>query len=320
VLTITAQEEPRQGSRQKPRLLPAATKLLSEKSASATFFQFNYRSFCMSASRTGRPSRKPLRNLRIASFAILGSLTLGLAHADSTAELDDAAARLQYAFYTADARHLEEVLTLVDRLQMPSNLAAMKDYYAAYGQWKLAQLYSDDSVRSGVTGGTRAAASKAAQACIKRSEEAFKLEPRMDEAYAINAVCSAFGPGLRLTDRPAFSGCARSRPMRTAQQFGADNPRVMLIEAICLGGNDAAASTAMFDKLREALLAFESAAPSRPGKPDWGQAEALVLLGQSYLKRGDSLAARDAIERALVLAPDYRKAQELLQPAATRPR
>jgi Tfp pilus assembly protein PilF len=45
----------------------------------------------------------------------------------------------------------------------------------------------------------------------------------------------------------------------------------------------------------------------------------LVLLGQSYLQKGDSLAARDAIERALVLAPDYRKAQELLQPAATRP-
>jgi tetratricopeptide (TPR) repeat protein len=258
--------------------------------------------------------------LRTASFAIVGSLALGLAQADATAELDDAAARLQYAFYTADARHLEEVLALVDRMQIPSTLTAMKDYYAAYGQWKLAQLYSDDSVRGTVAGGARAAASKAAQACVKRSEEAFKLEPRMDEAYAINAVCAAFGPGLRLLDRPAFSGCARSKPMRTAQQLGADNPRVMLIEAICLGGNDAAASTAMFDKLRDALLAFESAAPSRPGQPDWGQAEALVLLGQSYLKRGDSLAARDAIERALVLAPDYRKAQELLQPAATRPR
>lgn len=274
----------------------------------------------MSAPRSGRPSRKPHRTLRSASFAIVGLLALGLAHADATAELDDAAARLQYAFYTADTRHLEEVLSLLDRLEIASNLAAMKEYYAAYGQWKLAQLYSDDSIRSGGTGGARAAASKAAQTCIKRSEEAFKLEPRMDEAYAINAVCSAYGPVLRLADRPAFSGCARSKPMRTAQQLGSGNPRVMLIEAICLGGNDAAASTAMFDKLREALLAFESAAPSRPGKPDWGQAEALVLLGQSYLKRGDSLAARDAIERALVLAPDYRKAQELLQPAATRPR
>jgi hypothetical protein len=37
VLTITAHDQ-LLGSRQKSRLLPAATKLLSEKSASATFF------------------------------------------------------------------------------------------------------------------------------------------------------------------------------------------------------------------------------------------------------------------------------------------
>jgi hypothetical protein len=38
-LTITCRSDWLRGSRQKPRLLPAATKPLSEKSASATFFQ-----------------------------------------------------------------------------------------------------------------------------------------------------------------------------------------------------------------------------------------------------------------------------------------
>ena len=56
------------------------------------------------------------------------------------------------------------------------------------------------------------------------------------------------------------------------------------------------------------------------GKPDWGHAEALTLLGGSYLTSGDPVAARDALERALVIAPDYREAQELLQTAAARPR
>jgi hypothetical protein len=32
------------------------------------------------------------------------------------------------------------------------------------------------------------------------------------------------------------------------------------------------------------------------------------------------VAARDVLERALVLAPDYRQAQKLLQTAANRPR
>ena len=44
------------------------------------------------------------------------------------------------------------------------------------------------------------------------------------------------------------------------------------------------------------------------------------MLGESYLQRGDPVAARDALERALVLAPDYRQAHKLLQTAATRPR
>lgn len=251
--------------------------------------------------------------------AVAGCWALMTAQADSVDELDDAAARLQYAFYTADARDLVEILSLIDRLDAPATLAPMKAYYAAYGNWKLAQVYSDESARGGANASAaRSAAGKAAQACVKHSAAAIKADARLDEAYAIDAVCASFGAGLNPLGQPSFGDCSRSKVLRTAQQIAPDNPRIMLIEAICLGGGDAGGG-ALFDKLRETIRAFESAPPSRPGKPDWGQAEALVLLGQSYLQKGDSLAARDAIERALVLAPDYRKAQELLQPAATRP-
>jgi tetratricopeptide (TPR) repeat protein len=259
--------------------------------------------------------------VRRIALAIVACFALPVAHADAVAELDDAAARLQYAFYTGDARDLEEVLALLDRLEASATLLPMKEYYSAYGNWKLAQLHAQESTRgSAGASASRSAAGKAAQACVKHSEAAIKGDARLDEAHAINAVCASFGTGLNPLGQPSFGGCARSKALRTAQQIAPDNPRIMLIEAICLGGSDAAAATASFDKLRDTIRAFEAAAPSRPGRPDWGQAEALVLLGQSYLQRGDSLAARDAIERALVLAPDYRKAQELLHPAATRPR
>ena len=79
------------------------------------------------------------------------------------------------------------------------------------------------------------------------------------------------------------------------------------------------AETAL-ERWRTVVAKFEAAPPSQPGKPDWGHAEALTLLGQSYLKRGEMVAARDVLERALVLAPDYRQAQKLLQTAANRPR
>jgi hypothetical protein len=39
--------------------------------------------------------------------------------------------------------------------------------------------------------------------------------------------------------------------------------------------------------------------------PEWGEAEALARLGEIALQRGEPRVARDFIERALLLAPDY---------------
>jgi Tfp pilus assembly protein PilF len=107
--------------------------------------------------------------------------------------------------------------------------------------------------------------------------------------------------------------------MRSALQLDPDNPRVQLVECLCLVNSDTDRSTVVFEKLQSMVEAFETSPPSRPGQPDWGHAEALTLLGAQYLQRGDPLAARDALERALVIAPDFREAQNLLQTAATRP-
>lgn len=260
-------------------------------------------------------SRQVLRKLQaVVPLGLAFGLSALRVHADATSELDDAAARSQYAFYIADTRGLEEVVGLIERLEVPTTLVPMKEYYAAYASWKLAQLYADETVRSAGESGMRGQAGKAAQNCVRHIDSALKRDPRMSEAHAINAICSALAPGLALT------GCARSKALRTALELEPDNPRIRLIEMLCSSEKDSASSAEQIEKLRALVTAFESAPPSKPGKPDWGQAEALVLLGQSYLQRGDPLAARDAIERALVIAPDYRKAQELLQAAATRPK
>lgn len=230
--------------------------------------------------------------------------------ADAISDLDDAAARAQYAFYTADIRTLEGILGLIERLQVPPALAVMKEYYGAFASWKLAQLYTEEAGDKPVI---RASLGKAAQDCQRHAKAALQLDPRFGEALAIDAICAAIVPGLKQTS------CARSKVLRTAQELEPTNPRIKLIEVMCFE-NTEAASAAYVQKLRATVDAFATAAPSRPGKPDWGQAEALLLLGQNYLQRGDLVAARDAIEHALVIAPDYRRAQELLETAATRPR
>jgi tetratricopeptide (TPR) repeat protein len=234
--------------------------------------------------------------------------------AGTTAEFDDAVARLQFAFYTADTRSLEEMLTVLGNFEVDASLAAAKSYQLAYGNWKLAQLYReppDERPRPNA----KSSATKAAKACVQYARETIAKDPRIADAYAIEAVCDSY---------PAHSiglgvnGCSRSKSMRTALTLGAENPRVHFINAVC--APEVEGDPGVVDRWRTVVAKFEAAPPSQPGKPDWGHAEALALLGESYLQRGEMVAARDVLERALVLAPDYRQAQKLLQTAATRPR
>jgi tetratricopeptide (TPR) repeat protein len=234
--------------------------------------------------------------------------------AGTTAEFDDAVARLQFAFYTADTRSLEEMLTVLGNFEVDASLAAAKSYQLAYGNWKLAQLYReppDERPRPNA----KSSATKAAKACVQYARETIAKDPRIADVYAIEAVCDSY---------PAHSiglganGCSRSKSMRTALTLGAENPRVHFINALC--APEVEGDPGVVDRWRTVVAKFEAAPPSQPGKPDWGHAEALARLGESYLQRGEMVAARDVLERALVLAPDYRQAQKLLQTAATRPR
>lgn len=244
------------------------------------------------------------------------------ADAETTAELDDAAARLQYAFYTGDAHALERVLLLIEGFESGGGLAAAKSYQLAYGHWKLAQLFLDPSAEERPGSTAKSPAAKSVQACIRHARAAIAQNATarnagMAEAYAIEAACDGLSSSSRAMG-PWPAACARNRSLRTAMSLAPDNPRVQLVDVLC-ARNAADIDPAPSDQLRAVVASFEAAPPAGSGEADWGHVEALTLLGASYLKRGDSLAARDALERALVLAPDYRLAQKLLQTAATRP-
>ena len=244
---------------------------------------------------------------------LLAVLVANGAQGESVAELDDAAARMQYAFYTSDSQGVETILKTLEEFQVDDSLAASKAYQLAYGNWKLSQLYLHPMATPRPN--AKSLAAKAAQTCARQARSAVEKEPTHAEALAIEAACE----GHSATARAGSAGCANSKPMRTAVGLAPDNPRVKLIQAICASGA-AAGDPAATERWRAVVASFEAAPPSRPGKPDWGHVEALTMLGESCLRRGDPVAARDALERALVLAPDYRQAQQLLQAAATRPR
>ena len=66
-------------------------------------------------------------------------------------------------------------------------------------------------------------------------------------------------------------------------------------------------------KLAAVVEAFDAWTPSIDD-PDWGHAEALTALAADALERGQVRTARDLIERALLLAPDYRAARRRYGP------
>src|SRR5256885_1931908 len=93
------------------------------------------------------------------------------------------------------------------------------------------------------------------------------------------------------------------------------DPRVLFIDALSdyqlapeLGGNKERALV----KLRRAVAAFELERAGTEQLPGWGAAEAYELLARDLLDHGEALGARDALEHALVLAPEFSQARRLM--------
>lgn len=244
----------------------------------------------------------------------LASFLAVQASAATLAELDDAQARLQYGFLTSDARAIGNVLEEVATYEADDRLAPLLAYQLAYGNWKLAQVHAqaDGSDR----GRGAALATRAAKACVEHARAARTLDDRMAEAYALEAVCDGMPRGF-LRVGGLKGSCARSRALRTALSLEPQNPRVLLIEAMCAGAA-AEGGIARWHKVVDAFAS--SASSSSAGRPDWGEPESLVVLGEHYLERGEMLPAREALEKALILAPDYQAARELLGAVAARAR
>lgn len=249
-----------------------------------------------------------LRSLRVALSA--AAIAAGVGHADPLSELDDAAARMQYAFYAADVRGIDDALTQVRRLRLPESRKGTNEYYTAYAQWKMAELYADEAI--GGRKESRAKSAKAAGECARAAGTAIRLDSKLAEAHAMQAMC--IGLAGRAPEILSLSSCVRHRGLRTARELEPRNPRVRLIEAQCKLASDKDA-VAMLEPLRTLARDFE-ADSGGPGQPDWGHAETLLLLSSLQAQTGDFIGARDSLERALVLAPDYRRARAQLQQLA----
>jgi len=210
------------------------------------------------------------------------------AQAAPSAELLDLAARVHFGYYHAEPRAIDAASAGLDRLADSPEVF----YYRDFAALRRAQLGDVDR-----------AGRERLETCARREPEA-KLDKRFAaEIWALAAACAQL----------AGDHGRRDKALALARERDDDNPRIALVEAWALigaAGADQEQQPAVSAKLTEVVERFDAWEPSIDD-PDWGYAEALTALAASALSQGQVRTARDLIERALMLAPDYRAALDL---------
>jgi hypothetical protein len=220
-------------------------------------------------------------------------LASGATRADLTSDLVDLSARAEYGFYTAEPAVIAAARRDLDRL---ADSDARVSYYRALAAMRAAQV----DARRGLP------ARAALDDCIESAERATEQEPSWAEAWVLVGACSTLA---------ASDGRRYDAAIASARRLEPDNPRLALAEAWHAAPDgrrlEAAAADELVKNLEAAGILFETASPD-PETPAWGEAEALAWLGSLYLERGQTRAARDVLERALLAAPGYVRAVELM--------
>jgi hypothetical protein len=216
----------------------------------------------------------------------------------------DLEGRIQYSYYTEDAPALR---SLAETVALDESRDRLHGYYVALVAWRQAQLAAESP---GAARG--ASAAHLARRCVDELDATLAAAADFAEGLTLRAACLTTEAGGA---HAAHAARGARRDIGRALRLAARNPRVLLIDAMGdyqlapeLGGNKDRALA----KLRQAVAAFELERAGTEELPGWGAAEAYLLLARDLLDHGEALGARDALEHALLIAPDYAQARRLM--------
>jgi hypothetical protein len=239
--------------------------------------------------------------------------------AAQTASMDwaDVEGRIQYAYYTNDNRALNNVLASLRPKQGEEEAdPATGAYFRALTHYRLAQVLhatnkGDGKDAIGDCDDEIDAIVKSLPKVPVGLDETPENRLRRAEAYALGTACTL--AGREMSSLP-FTGRIGSR-IDEAVKLEPRNPRVRLVEALAQferAGKNGDERAAALRNLRAVTVMFEQARAQASSTPEWGAAEAYAFLGRALIDQRDVVGAREALERSLLIAPEYTFARRLM--------
>lgn len=252
-------------------------------------------------------SRRFLRRRSASRYVQLACVFCALAAGGAQAADDehwlDIEGQIQYSYYTEDLRELGN---LAAQLETKPAAEPLQDYYAALAYYRLALAAPKDAAR----------AASAVESCITHLEHVLQERAEWSEALALEGACLGWVSELTPLRAPLAGPRSRTQFGR-ALKIAPHNPRVLLLDGwLAYEHPRAAGDVSKAQACREfaaAVAAFEVARPGEEHVPEWGPAEGYTYAARCALERGDAASARDALERALLIAPDFKAARLLLK-------
>jgi len=233
----------------------------------------------------------------------LALLSLSFAAAIGIAqEGGDMQAQILYAYQSEDTNQLASLVQNLSNQVKAGGADAALRYHLAHAEYRFGLLAQGKRARD---------AAPAFADCIEQLKSILEQDVKSVEALVLQSACYGELAKRRRLEAALLRSKAEER-LNAAFKLDPRNPRVLYFMAEKgLSGSKPGApeNERAFAELQEAAKIFDQSSATRSDVPGWGHAEAYLALGMQLQSRGDTLGSRNWIEKALIVAPDYKAAQ-----------
>jgi tetratricopeptide (TPR) repeat protein len=238
----------------------------------------------------------------------LAFLSLSLAAASGHAqEGGDTQAQIVYAYQAEDINQLASLVqNLANQVKAAGTAAGGADaslrYHLAHAQYRFGLLAQGKRARD---------AAPAFADCVDQLKSILEQDVKSVEALVLQSACYDELAKRRRLEAVLLRTKAEER-LNAAFRLDPRNPRVLYFVAqagFARSKPHSPDAERAFAQLGESAKIFDQSSATRNDIPGWGHAQAYLALGVQLQSRGEALGARNWIEKALIVAPDYKAAQ-----------